>query len=175
MANSQLAQCLEPDDVALLVQCFGAGQLLYVPSSTANARHLEVILGLTATTALINALGGNNVYLPGLKRSDGRPRAPSLALVKALSQPGPRRLSAAAIARRFHVSLRTIMHKRKEIARRERLGLPLDNDQLFRIIAKDRARGANGQWKTSRAKNARESRQQAGEPRRSAERRLGNG
>lgn len=124
--RSDLAECLTTEEIGILAQCYGAGQRLYVPSSTANARHLEVLLGLVATSRLVHALGGNYVYLPGLKRPDGHPREPSLTLVKRLSAPGPNRMSAIAIARKHHVSVRSVYGKKAEIKRRERLGMPLE-------------------------------------------------
>lgn len=107
-----------------MAQVYGAGQLLFVPSSTANAAHLEVILGLVATSSLVETFGGNYLYIPGLRRPDGQRREPNLVAVKRLSS-GPKALSAAAIARMFRVSIRTIYHKRAEIRRRERLGIAL--------------------------------------------------
>jgi hypothetical protein len=119
---SALAECLDDAEVAILVATYGAGQRIYVPSSTAQANHFEILLGLAATSSLISALGGTYAYLPGLPRPTGHAREPSLALVEALS----RKMSAAQIARKYRCSVRVIYSKRTEIKRRKRLGLPLD-------------------------------------------------
>lgn len=119
---SDLKTCLSAEEVQLLTAVYGPGQILFVPSSTAHAAHLEVILGLTATSSLVHAVGGTYVYLPGLPRPTGHAREPSLTAVKTLSK----KLSAAAIARQFRVSVRVVYAKRREIRRRERLGIALD-------------------------------------------------
>jgi hypothetical protein len=119
--SSAISECLTDEELRLLTACYGAGQRLYVPQTTACAPHLEIILGLAATSRLIHTLGGCYVYLPGLKRPDGNRREPSLVLVKQLSKT----MSAPEIARRFHVSVRTIFHKRTEIRRREAAGVSL--------------------------------------------------
>lgn len=145
---SLLAKSLTPEEVSLLAAVFGAGQLLYVPSTTANAAHLEVILGLPATSNLVNNMGGNFVYLPGCKRPTGHAREPSLKMVKVLSLTA----SARTIARQFHCSVRTIYDKRREIRRREALGIPLTvmgNDARYWRLRKSR-------HKAPAHKNARE-------------------
>ena len=123
---SDLAATIGEEEAQLLAAAFGAGQRLFVPSSTAHAEHLEIILGMPATSLLVHAYGGNYVYLPGLPRADGKRREPSLALVAALSKKPKPGLSAAAIARQFRVSVRNVYSKRAEIRRREKLGIALD-------------------------------------------------
>lgn len=141
---SDLQRCLSAEEISLLAQVYGPGQRLFVPSSTAHAAHLEVILGLPATSELVHNMGGNYVYLPGLKKPDGREREPSLLLVKALSKKPKPGLSAAAIARQFRVSVRTIYHKRTEIRRRERLGIALERRERPKKASRKNARATNG-------------------------------
>jgi hypothetical protein len=80
--RSDLANAIGNEEAQLLAAVYGAGQRLFVPSSTAHAEHLEVILGLTATSALVHAYGGNYVYLPGLSPPTGHARGPTLAHVE---------------------------------------------------------------------------------------------
>lgn len=141
---SDLQRALSLEEIGLLAQCYGAGQRLFVPSSTAHAAHLEIILGIPATSALVHSFGGNYVYLPGLPKPDGRSRDPTLLVVKKLSS-GPKRLSAAAIARLFRCSVRSIYGKRREVRRRERLGLPLTGRERRKSPTQKNARATNGQ------------------------------
>jgi hypothetical protein len=149
--RSDLANAIGNEEAQLLAAVYGAGQRLFVPSSTAHAEHLEVILGLTATSALVHAYGGNYVYLPGLSPPTGHARGPTLAQVKALSKKPEPGMSAAQIARKFRVSVRCIYAKRRELKRRERLGLPLGESDFRRWMTKSRERERNGRFVQNQA------------------------
>lgn len=121
MNAGELHRVLSAEAVRILAGYFGAGRKLHVPGSTANAKHLEILIGLPETVALVDAFGGGTVYLPGLPPPDGRRRSPTLRQLQALDAQKPI-LSARAIASRFGCSVRSIHHKRERIRKLRREG-----------------------------------------------------
>lgn len=108
----RLHDTLQPDSIAILVEFFGAGRAIAVPTTTGspNALRFEVLIGIEQTARMVEEFGGENLYLPGLK-----PRSllgkPTLAQVKKLSV----NQSATEIALRFGVSVRTIYKRREQL------------------------------------------------------------
>lgn len=105
---------LEAESIAILVAYFGPGISIRVPWTTANASHLEILIGLEQSARLVEEFGGSSVYLPGIphrKGRGGKDLPPSLREVAKLS----RTLTARQIARRFGCSARTIYNKRARL------------------------------------------------------------
>jgi hypothetical protein len=120
MAKGELHRVLKPESVRLLGDVFGVGRTIFIPSSTANAEHFAIVIGAEQTSRLVEAFGGDSIYLPGVKPRPavkfGYDKPPSLPEVRELSN-GPKRLSAAKIAALFGCSDRTIKNKRQRIRR----------------------------------------------------------
>jgi len=116
--KGELHRVLKPESIALLAAVWGPGRTIRIPSTTANAEHFEIVIGLEQTTRLVEAFGGDTVYLPGVKPRPvsrfGCDKPPSLPEVRELSN-GSNRLSAAKIAAKYGCSARTIYGKRKRI------------------------------------------------------------
>lgn len=152
-SKSELAECLTAEEIALLASVFGAGQRLFVPSSTANASHFEIVIGLAATSRLIDAFGGCYAYLPGLPKPTGHARKPSLATIRTLSQT----MSAPAIAERFNVSVRNIFDKQAKIRRMEEAaGRATGRKSLHLKNARARQRRVKSQDRVRLRQNAQE-------------------
>lgn len=114
-----LHRTLSPESIAILRAYFGPGISIRVPWTTANAAHLEVLIGMEQTARLVDEFGGASVYLPGVpprKQAGGRDLPPSLEEVKRLSK----RLTAKEIAIRFGCSARSVYSKRARLKERER-------------------------------------------------------
>lgn len=112
-------QTLEAQSIAILTAYFGGGQSIRVPWTTANAAHLEVLIGMEQTARLVDEFGGSSVYLPipaPRKHQGSKALPPSLEEVKRLSKS----MTARQIAIQFGCSARSIYHKRARLKRRER-------------------------------------------------------
>lgn len=109
--KGQIHRTLLPESIVILASVYGAGRSIWIPHSTAHAERFEVLLGMPETKKLVDAFGGNPVYLPGLPKGDGKPRGPTLPEVERLSET----MSAAKIAGLYGCSTRTIYNKRERI------------------------------------------------------------
>ena len=115
--GGELHRVLKPESVQALASVYGAGRTVRVPSTTANASHFEIVIGLEQTNRLVDAFGGNTVYLPGVKPRPtkyGYEKPPTLREVHELTRLG---LSAAKIAMRFGCSNRAVYYKRRRLKR----------------------------------------------------------
>jgi hypothetical protein len=99
---------LTEQSIQALARRFGAGRLFSVPANTANAQHIEEVIGLEQTSRLVEEFGGNHCYLPGLDR----PRNGGVPLAKVRKT---LHLSAFQQSRRLGCSVRTIFDKRRQI------------------------------------------------------------
>lgn len=106
--SGRLHECLKPQSVQALSNAFGAGRDFSVPGNTANATHIEEVIGLEQTSRLIDEFGGGTVYLPG--DGDNRPKNVSTKQVEKLGS-----MSALEQSRRLGCSVRNVFHKRKQI------------------------------------------------------------
>jgi hypothetical protein len=108
MSNSRLCRVISAESLSILVQTHGGGRYLYVPESTASARHIEILIGLPETCSLVAAFGGDRIYLPLDTKTGPNKAAPSIAEVARLSAS----MSGPQIARQFGCSVRTIAARR---------------------------------------------------------------
>lgn len=112
-----LHRTIDAESIAILTAYYGAGISLRIPWTTANAAHLEILIGLEQTSRLVQEFGGTSVYLPGVpprKSLGNKDLPPSLSEVNRLSA----KLTAAQIAKRFGCSVRSVFSKRARIKAR---------------------------------------------------------